>query len=184
MLRVYVAGPLTRPAGHEMPNMRRAVDTGQALFKAGFAPFIPHLNEFWFLIYPENTYEEFIAWDLAWIIACDALLRLPGYSEGADRECLFAEDNGIPVFHTVEDVVAWRERTKGQRFPREGLACCECDGSVESIIDIGEEPKYERPGIAITFFDGPIQVISSAICLACYVTTGGAPQSDEEIQEG
>ena len=174
MLRVYVAAPLTKPAGHEMPNVRRAIDAAQSLFKLGFAPFIPHLNEFWFLVYPENTYEEFIAWDFAWIRASDALLRLPGYSEGADREEAFARSIGVPVFYDVESLVEWRERTGGLRFPPEGLTCSHCDKEVESIVKPGEEPKFENPGIAISYYDGPVNVVSSAICLTCFAVLGDA----------
>jgi len=170
MLRIYVAGPLTKPAGFEMPNIRSAIDVGQTLFKLGFAPFIPHLNELWYLVYPQNTYEEFLTWDRAWIAACGAIFRIPGYSEGADREIEFAKTLGIPVFYDVSALVEWRERTRGLRFPPEGLQCCLCDTAIESIVESGERPKFEYPGIAICFNDGPIQVISSAVCLPCHAT--------------
>lgn len=177
MLRVYVAGPLTKPVGHEMPNVRRAIDAAQSLFKAGFAPFVPHLNNFWFLVYPENTYEEFIAWDKAWVLACDALLRLEGYSEGADREVAFARLHGIPVFTTVEELVEWRDRTRGMRFPSDGLECAFCGTEITSIIEANEEPKFDAPGIAISYNDGPIKVISSATCQTCYVVKGAEDES-------
>lgn len=172
MLRVYVAGPLTKPAGHEMPNMRRAIDAAQALFKAGFAPFVPHLAEFWFLVYPDNTYDEFIDWDKAWILASDALLRLPGESVGGDREVEFAEKNGIPVFYSLADLIEWRSRTGGLRFPRGGLECCFCNAEITSLVQPGDEPEFENAGIAISFNDGPIQVISSATCLTCFAVKG------------
>jgi len=38
------------------------------------------------------------------LMPCDALLRLPGESVGADRDVALAHDRGIPVYHRVEDV--------------------------------------------------------------------------------
>jgi hypothetical protein len=36
---------------------------------------------------------------------CDALVRLPGVSSGADREVAFAIGGGIPAYYSVEAVV-------------------------------------------------------------------------------
>jgi len=35
---------------------------------------------------------------------CDAVLRLPGASTGADQDVRIAEERGLPVFHRVEDI--------------------------------------------------------------------------------
>ena len=35
-------------------------------------------------------YETWMEYDLAWLGACEALLRLPGHSPGADREVRYA----------------------------------------------------------------------------------------------
>ena len=35
---------------------------------------------------------------------CDAVLRLPGASTGADQDVAIARDRGIPVFHRVEEI--------------------------------------------------------------------------------
>lgn len=40
MLRIYVAGPYT---GEVEENCSRAIDAGEALRRACFLPFIPHL---------------------------------------------------------------------------------------------------------------------------------------------
>ena len=40
------------------------------------------------------------------ILHCQALLRLPGESPGADREVQFARDNGVPVLYEVQDADA------------------------------------------------------------------------------
>ena len=35
---------------------------------------------------------------------CDAVLRLPGESSGADQDVAIAESRGLPVYHRIEDV--------------------------------------------------------------------------------
>ncbi|MGP4103337.1 hypothetical protein [Nonomuraea sp. KM90] len=35
---------------------------------------------------------------------CDAVLRLPGESTGADQDVRIATERGLPVYHRVEDV--------------------------------------------------------------------------------
>jgi hypothetical protein len=35
---------------------------------------------------------------------CDAVLRLPGESTGADQDVAIATDRGLPVYHRLEDV--------------------------------------------------------------------------------
>jgi len=35
---------------------------------------------------------------------CDAVLRLPGSSAGADQDVAIAQDRGIPVYHRVEEI--------------------------------------------------------------------------------
>lgn len=47
---------------------------------------------------------------LDFIPACEAVLRVPGESAGADRECAFAEANGIPVFHSIESLIGYRDQ--------------------------------------------------------------------------
>jgi hypothetical protein len=40
---------------------------------------------------------------------CDALLRIDGLSQGADREIVEAKKVGIPVFYQLDDLSAWLE---------------------------------------------------------------------------
>jgi hypothetical protein len=39
---------------------------------------------------------------------CDAVLRLPGKSTGADQDVAIARDRGLPVYHRVEDIPGYR----------------------------------------------------------------------------
>lgn len=43
-------------------------------------------------------------YDAEWLLACDAVLRIPGDSAGADREVEMAKSANIPVYYTVEEL--------------------------------------------------------------------------------
>jgi hypothetical protein len=102
MKRVYISGPLTT-SGSVGANVRAAVDAGTAVQDAGHAAYIPHLNYFgWEVIHP-RPYEYWIAGDLAWVAVCDALIRLPGRSKGANREVQEALKHNIPVYYSVAE---------------------------------------------------------------------------------
>jgi hypothetical protein len=97
--KVYVAGPYSK--GDVEGNVRRAIYAANKLWAAGFVAFVPHITHLWNLIAP-HPYEDWIAWDLVWVEACDYLIRLEGESPGADREVAFARERGIPVYHGVD----------------------------------------------------------------------------------
>lgn len=44
------------------------------------------------------NHQAWIESDLPWVQCSDLLIRLPGYSEGADMEVQHAKEHGIPVF--------------------------------------------------------------------------------------
>ena len=102
------------------------------LMAAGLAPFCPHwscyaggCHDGWY--YGEDevedtrrgvlsvaaaqptaaTHADWLALDFAWLDVCDAVLRLPGDSDGADKEVAHAQERGIPVFTSIEELVAW-----------------------------------------------------------------------------
>lgn len=102
---IYIAGPYS--AGSESANVRAALAAADKLWDAGLVPFVPHLSHFWDMISPGRSYQQWMDWCLAWVDTCDGVLRLPGESPGADAECAFAGTKGIPVFHSVDEVVAW-----------------------------------------------------------------------------
>lgn len=104
---VYVAGPYTK--GDVARNVATAIEAAETLLNLGHTPFVPHLTHFWHLLYP-HPYETWLAYDNVWLMQCDAVLRLPGESAGADAEVCLAVKLGIPVFHSIG---AFCEYTKG-----------------------------------------------------------------------
>jgi hypothetical protein len=97
-MRVYVAGPYT--AGNVVVNVRNAVLAADQLFEAGHTPYVPHLNHLWHTIAP-RPWADWLRMDLEWLAVCDALLRLPGESQGADAEVERAKSLRIPVFYEI-----------------------------------------------------------------------------------
>lgn len=139
---VYVAGPISR--GCIVANVRQAHEAGMALLKAGIPCIVPHGSCFWGSVVqpalpltppwfvPEvlpagSTHIDWYGMDLVIVSRCDAVLRLPGESVGADLEVRKAEELGLPVFETVEGVISWaRIRAEGGWYhdverPPEGL---------------------------------------------------------------
>lgn len=96
---VYIASPYT--VGDQALNVRKSMDCANDLFNNGYIPFIPLLSHFQHMIHPRN-YMEWIDYDYTWVSKCDALLRLPGESKGADMEVEHAKKCGIPIFYTIE----------------------------------------------------------------------------------
>lgn len=106
---VYVAGPISRdPIG----GARIAIQAAAALADAGLAPYVPQLCVLWELVSP-RAYADWMGIGFAWLRKCDVVLRLPGESKGADLEVAEAERLGIPVFHQVDQVVAWSRSQPG-----------------------------------------------------------------------
>lgn len=107
---VYVAGPYS---GDEEANTDQAIAAGEMILAGGYYPYVPHLSHFWHERHP-HTYTEWLEFDMAWLARCDALVRLPGESPGAEREVAFARSAAIPVFHGVEqflrEATTWRSR--------------------------------------------------------------------------
>jgi hypothetical protein len=101
MSRVYVAGPYT--TGDPVLNVRAAIEAAERLIDAGHTPYVPHLTMLWHLVSPK-PYEDWIAHDLEWLAVCDAVLRIPGDSGGADLETSEARGGDIPVFTRIEDI--------------------------------------------------------------------------------
>lgn len=104
MLRVYIAGPFT--AGDQFQNVARALRAGDEAIELGCAPFVPHIYCLCHML-AEHDYETWMAIDRAWLLASDAVYRIPGNSPGADREAATAQEMGIPVFFDSKSLAEW-----------------------------------------------------------------------------
>jgi nucleoside 2-deoxyribosyltransferase len=91
---IYLAGPYTEP--DPVQNTHRMIRIADALLDAGFVPLIPHLTLAWHLVSPKR-YETWLDYDRELLAHCDAVLRVPGDSNGATGETQHADKLGIPV---------------------------------------------------------------------------------------
>ncbi len=116
--RVYISGPISN--GGKIPDddqhacLPEALRVWDALMRMGMAPLCPHLTVYAHKAYPQ-TYEAYIESDLSWILASEAVLRISGESKGADIECDFAKETGIPVYHSIPELSIGVRNARDQR---------------------------------------------------------------------
>ena len=98
---IYIAGPFTN--GDQIVNVRNACLIGDEILKLGHYPFVPHLSALWHAISPKG-YRQWLEIDSVILAHCDALLRLPGESKGADLEVELAKILGIKIFYDLGEI--------------------------------------------------------------------------------
>jgi hypothetical protein len=102
MKYVYIAAPYTKD--DPVTNVGNAIKAADILAEKGYIPFIPHLTMLWHFLCPHDL-QFWYDYDLAWLEKCDALLRLPGESAGADNEVSMAFALKMPVYLSIEDLL-------------------------------------------------------------------------------
>lgn len=105
--KVYIAGPYTN--GDVEQNVRTSFETANDIADLGFAPFVPHYTHFWNLLFP-RPYEFWLKLDREFLKCCDCVLRIDGFSKGADAEVELATSIGIPVFHNIKELLSHYEK--------------------------------------------------------------------------
>lgn len=100
-MKVYIAAPYTK--GDKGQNIKAVIACADRLCELGHIPFLPHLAHYWHIISPKPV-SFWCKYDLAWLDYCDALLRLPGESVGADNEVKVARELFIPVYYSIEEL--------------------------------------------------------------------------------
>lgn len=92
---LYVAGPYTNP--DPVVNTHRAARFATAVWDEGhWVPMVPHLSLLWHMVTPRDV-DHWYELDLHQMAHCDAIVRLPGASSGADREMAVASELGLRV---------------------------------------------------------------------------------------
>lgn len=94
---VYIAGPITGgKLGHiQVQPVVEAIQLYYSLIEGGFVPICPQLSVLADFTDPGRlTYEQWLELDFRYIDLCDAVIRVPGESPGADREVEYARSKG------------------------------------------------------------------------------------------
>jgi hypothetical protein len=99
--KIFIASPYS--IGNQEGNVLVSMRAANRILEEGLIPFVPLLSHYWHIQFPKE-YEEWCRYDLEWLKSCDALLRLPGVSKGADNEVFTARELGIPVFVSMEEL--------------------------------------------------------------------------------
>lgn len=114
-LLILIAGPYRSGTGDDPTllagNLARLEEAAWPIFRSGH---IPMIGEWVALPVLRGAGGEAVGDPIAAEIMyptaerllthCDAVLRLPGESTGADRDVALATERGLPVYHRVEDI--------------------------------------------------------------------------------
>lgn len=108
---VYIASPYT--VGNQAENVRAQIDAAEELMNHNIASISPLLSHFHHLVYP-HTWQEWMDHSISLLSNCNALIRLPGESKGADIEVEHARQMGIMVYFSVEEFLDVLRRANEQ----------------------------------------------------------------------
>ena len=92
-------------------NLQRLESFALPIYRSGHLPMIgewialPLLRATGSTEIGNSVQEEFLYPVAARLLTrCDAVLRIPGESKGADQDVRIARERGLPVFHSVEEI--------------------------------------------------------------------------------
>jgi len=113
-LLILIAGPYRSGTGNDpalrAANLAALEQAAWPLFQAGHVPMIGEWVALPVLRSAGAGIDDPLAEQVLYPAAerllarCDAVLRLPGESTGADQDVAIARDRGLPVYHRLEDV--------------------------------------------------------------------------------
>jgi hypothetical protein len=114
-LMILIAGPYRSGTGDDpdrmAANLARLEEAAWPLFHAGHLPMIGEWVALPVLASagspdPLGPLAEQVMYPTAQrlLAHCDAVLRLPGASTGADQDVAIARERGLPVYHRLADV--------------------------------------------------------------------------------
>lgn len=116
---ILIAGPYRSGTGDKPElmarNLARLEEAAWPIFRSGHVPMIGE----WVALPvvhgaggtgPTDPVAEQIMYPTAERLLrhCDAVLRLPGESNGADQDVRIAQERGLPVYDRIEDIPGYR----------------------------------------------------------------------------
>jgi hypothetical protein len=116
-MMILIAGPYRSGTGddpHKMAdNLKRLEQASWPIFEKGHVPMIGEwvALPIWTVAGGSNVgdalYERVLHPTAGRLLQhCDAVLRLPGESKGADNDIRIARERGIPVYFSLDDIPA------------------------------------------------------------------------------
>ena len=116
-LLVLIAGPY-RSGTNDDPaliaaNLKMLESYALSIFRLGHIPLIgewvalPIIREAGGKQIGDSIHQQFLYPVASRLLErCDAVLRVPGESTGADQDVRLAQERGLPVYHRIEDLPA------------------------------------------------------------------------------
>ncbi|MCK5017483.1 MAG: DUF4406 domain-containing protein [Candidatus Peribacteraceae bacterium] len=98
---IYLACPMTK--GNWTTNVRQCLQFAEELFTKGYTPIAPVLTWFWDIVH-YHSHEDWLEYAFGLVAVSDAVLRVPGVSEGADMELDYAVRHDIPIYTDINDL--------------------------------------------------------------------------------
>ena len=103
-MRIYIAGPLNgKHCTNYLANVHRFMVADVVLRSAGHAPFNPALDLLVGIMDGGMEYKDYFTVNLSWLEVSDALLYLAP-SPGADVELKLAQELGLKIYYSLEEV--------------------------------------------------------------------------------
>jgi len=114
-LRVYVAGKYSaKNTISTLQNIAKGNKVCAELMMLNFAPFCPWHDSMYFIAYPNLSIsvDGFREVSLSWLSVSDCMLVISGLktSAGVKEEIAFCQNNSIPVFYSLQELMAHREK--------------------------------------------------------------------------
>ena len=111
-MKIYIAHTYGRKHGMDDDTLEKnaylSIWWGRQIILKGHNPFIPNLFHFVHKDWPESPDEErYFSLVSDWIEDCDALFvaRMPSWEgSGVAREVKIAEELGIPIYYSINDI--------------------------------------------------------------------------------
>lgn len=103
MAAIYIASPYTN--GDPVANVGRQVFEANRIIDAGHTPLAPLVLSHLLHLTKPRSYQAWIAFSERLLEKADAVIRLEGLSDGADREVLLAESFGLPVYASLDELL-------------------------------------------------------------------------------
>lgn len=119
-MMILIAGPYRSGTGDDpqkmAANLKRLEQASYPIFQAGHVPMIgewvalPIWHSSGGQTVGDALYDEILHPTAGRLIEhCDAILRLPGDSKGADNDVRLAHERGIPVYYALDEIPTYRE---------------------------------------------------------------------------
>ena len=109
---VYCAGKLNAEAIDYLLNVRTLMELSESVREAGMGYFCPAIDLLMGITFGYANYHDYFDNGQVALLHCDAMIVAHNWktSTGTQAEIKLAEENDIPVFYDIKDLIKWKKR--------------------------------------------------------------------------